>query len=193
MSVPDKVVAGDTLEFRVSVPKYPPSDGWSLVYRFTPRFTAPPQSPITLTASVDGDEYVITETPTNTGLWKPGEYGWARWVEKAGARQTLDDLNSRGQLVILPDPSTSQAGDDNRTQAQRAVADLKEALATFRSSGGMVKSYTIGDRQMTFSDEGEILKRLSFWQAELARETKRLRLAAGMANPRHVYVRMDRP
>ena len=32
MNAPDRLYAGDTLEFSTSVPDYPPSDGWALVY-----------------------------------------------------------------------------------------------------------------------------------------------------------------
>lgn len=193
MSCPDKLFAGDTLEFDVTIDAFPPSGGWTLKYRFVPQFTDPVQAPIDLTAASADEVYTVTETPANTATWKPGAYSWFRWVEKTGARQTLDDLDSRGQLQILQDPTTAVQGFDNRTQAQVAVADLKEALATFRASGGVVKSYTIGERQMTFSDEVDILRRLSFWQAELARENARAKLAAGLKNPRNIYVRMDRP
>lgn len=187
------------MEFGVNVPEYPPADGWTLKYRLVPRFSTPTQDPITLTAATGATvggvayDYVITETPTNTAQWKAGAYGWSRWVEKSGARQTLNDLDSRGQLTIRQDPTTAVQGFDNRTQAQTAVDDLKSALATFRASGGVVKSYTIGERSIEFSDETDILKRLSFWQSELSRETAAEKMRAGLKNPRNVYVRMDRP
>lgn len=194
MSFPDRHIAGDTLEWPVSVPDFPPSAGWTLTYWFAPRFTTPVQAAFSIAcvAVTATDSYSLQATPTTTAAWVPGMYNWWRRVTKSGAAQTLDDLLSRGVLQILQDPSTAVQGFDNRTQAQKAVADLKEALSVFRASGGVVKSYTIGERQITFSDEVEILSRLSFWQAQLSSEDKAARLAAGMKNPRNVYVRMDR-
>ena len=93
MNANETLVAGDTLEFSVVVPDYPAADGWTLKYRLTPRFAAPTQAPITLTATtnINGADYDVKSAPAVTVTWAPGIYTWARWVEKSGARQTLDE------------------------------------------------------------------------------------------------------
>jgi hypothetical protein len=197
MSCPDKITAGDSLEFTVVVDDYLASDGWALVYRFAPRFTTPVFAPFAVNATNDADRtHTITRTAAQTATWPPGDYGWTRYVERTVLgtyqRQTLTDLASRGQLVVLQDSSTAVQGFDNRTQAQKAVEDLKAALATFQSSGGTVKSYTIGDRSVTFQDEGDILRRLSYWEARLADEEEAEQAAAGMPNQRVTYARLQR-
>ena len=44
-----EIIAGDTLDFSVTVPDYPATDGWTLKYRLTPQFSTPTQAPIVLT------------------------------------------------------------------------------------------------------------------------------------------------
>lgn len=186
----EELVAGDTLDFTVEVPDYPATDGWTLKYRLTPRFTTPTQTPIVLTASTnaDGTRYDVQAAPVTTAAWTAGYYTWARWVEKAGARQTLDES---GQLQIKADPSSTAQGFDARSQARKAVDDLRAAMATFQATSGRVKSYTIGTRSMEFETSAEILKMLHFWENELRREESAERLRAGtqMGNKLHVRFR----
>lgn len=191
MNQNETLVAGDTLDFTVSVPDYPASAGWTLKYRLTPRFATPTQAPIVLTATTNanGVDYNVQSGPAVTVLWAAGNYAWARWVEKSGARQTLDE---RGNLLVEPDPSATAQGYDARTQAAKAVEDLKVALATFQATSGRVKQYTIGTRHMEFETSTEILKMLSFWQVQLAKEDAAARIAKGLGNPRHTYVRFNR-
>lgn len=199
MNVPDQLYAGDTLEFRVSVDDFPPSEGWSLKYRFTPRFTAPAQAPIEIVGAVDGSEYSFLVGPSETAGWVPGAYNWARWVYKSGARQVLDDLQSRGQLQILPDPATAQQGSDNRTQAQKVLDDLKAAFADAAvrakdsASAGLPVEFRIGDRMVKYDNldvaMSGLLKAIRTAELDLERETDAARIARGLATRRTIRVR----
>jgi len=145
----EKHVAGDTLDFNVSVPAYPASAGWTLKYSLTPRFTTPTQAVITLTAAsnADGISYDVQSTPATTAAWAAGFYTWARWVEKSGARQTLDES---GQIQIKADPATQVAGYDSRSHP-RKMLDAIEASLEGRASSSQIEliSYTIGSRSQS--------------------------------------------
>lgn len=182
------LIAGDTLDFTVSVPDYPASAGWTLKYNLVPRFTTPVQLPILLTATTNanGADYDVQSGPAVTALWAPGLYAWSRWVQKSGARQTLDES---GELDVQPDPATQVQGYDGRTQAAKAVDDLKVAMATFQSTSGRVKSYTIGSRQMEFESTVEIVKMMSYWQGELSREERVKSIAKGLGDPQRIFAR----
>lgn len=190
----ETIIAGDTLDMSgdlaIEVPDYPASSGWTLKYRLTPRFTTPVQTPIVLTATTDpdGKRYNVQASPATTAAWAAGSYAWARWVEKAGARQTLDES---GNLLVKPDPSLTVAGYDGRSQAAKAVDDIKAAMATFTASSGTIKSYSIGSRQVTYRDKAEMITDLDFWQRQLVAEQDAVKIAAGM-NPRNIGIRFNR-
>jgi hypothetical protein len=182
-----RLTAGDSLDFVDEIAEHPATDGWTLKYRLTPQFTSPVQAPITLTATTyETSAYRIQASPSVTALWPAGLYTWARWVEKSGARESLGE----GTIDIRPDVSTTAQGYDPRSQAQVALADAMTALATFRSTAGRVKSYSIAGRSMEFTTDGELISIVNFWKNEVARETAAGIVANGGPDPRRIYIRM---
>lgn len=177
-----ELIAGDSLQFSTAVDSYPASAGWALSYRLVPRAGG---AAITINATSSGDDYAVSVAAAATAGWTPGEYGWAAYVHQAGARYTV----GTGQISIKPDPATMAAGTDTRSQAERAVADLKAALAAWSP---VRKSYAIGDVQMTFNSTADILQLLSFWESALLRERQAAALARGTANPNKIFVRSAR-
>lgn len=160
-------IAGDTLDQNVSVSDYPASDGWTLKYRLTPRFTSPTQAPITITASTnaDGASYDVQASPATTAAWAAGFYTWARWVEKSGARQTL---NESGTLEIKADPSATTQGYDSRTHA-RKVLDAIEAVIENRASLDQ-ENYTINGRQLSRTPLKELMRLRTVYANEVEAE-----------------------
>lgn len=188
-------IAGDTLDFQVDVPDYPSGDGWTLKYRLTPRFTSPTQTPIELTAIANADgSYQVQAGPTATAAWTAGAYTWARWVEKSGARQTL---NERGQLEVRPNPATSAAGLDTRSHV-RKVLEAIEACIESRASTTQreMVAYAIGNRSQQFDPQDNraaLLELRSKYLWLVANEDAREQIAAGQPNPRMVGIRFGRP
>lgn len=174
-----QLIAGDTLDFLDLVPEYPATAAWVLKYRLIPRTAG--GTPILLTAIAEGANYRVQAAPSATALWPPGEYTWARWVEKTGARQSLGD----GQIQIKPDPAAVSAGYDGRSQARKALDDAKAALAAWTPTR---RSYKIGDREMVFNSTAEIIKLITYWEQQTLNED----LLAGRAEPvaRRIYTRI---
>lgn len=155
------LVIGDTLRFLKSAPAYPPADGWTMKIRLVPRAGGSAQ---TLTATPEGSEYLFNVPPATTSQWTPGEYGWSSWVEKTGARYTLE---TGGQLTVLPDPASVAAGTDLRSRAQKALDDARAALAAWKPTK---RSYTIGGRSWTFNSKADIVGVIHYWEGEVAKE-----------------------
>lgn len=181
MTAPNRLYAGDTLEFGLNVLDYPPADGWTLKMRFAPRFTTPTQAAIDITAAVgpvtvDGEvfDFAVQVTPATTATWKAGAYGWHSWVEKAGARQTLEGTQYQGELTVLADPATLAQGADTRSAARKALDDALAALAAWSPT---YREHTIGDRTVKFNAVADVRAVVQFWQnkvdAEIAAETGR--------------------
>jgi hypothetical protein len=192
-----KLTVGDTLDFVDQVPNYPATDGWTLVYRLIPEFTTPVQAPITITASTYlTTDYRVQVAPAVSALWSPGIYTWRRWVEKSGARQTLDgdsqlDSEQDNRIELLPDPTAIAAGYDGRSLPMRALEDAQTALANFQATGGRVKSYAIAGRTMEFDTAGDILVLVKYWENEVSKENAQRAAQAGRPNPRRYFVRLN--
>ncbi|MBK9704785.1 MAG: hypothetical protein IPO75_15825 [Betaproteobacteria bacterium] len=94
-------------------------------------------------------------------------------------------------MTLLPNLALATAY-DGRSVAEKALDDANAALASFQSSGGRVKRYSIGGREMEFDNGGDILKLVSYWRIEVKRERARTAIAKGMADPRRIYLRASR-
>lgn len=184
----DQLVVGDTLDFVDQVPDYPASAGWTLKYLLAARFATPTQASITLTASTyQTTDYRVQAAPATTAAWVPGVYTWTRWIEKSGARQSLGS----GEIELAPDPALLAQGADLRTEAERALADARAALANFQATGGRVKSYSIAGRSMEFDAAADILKLVNYWQAQVMRENAAKAKRDGLPDPRRIAIRMN--
>jgi hypothetical protein len=176
-----RLIAGDSLVFRTSVPDYPPSAGYSLTYRLVRRDAA--GSAITFTAGVDGDEYSVNVPPATTAPWTPGRYTWASYASKTGERFTV----GQGELVIEADPATIGAPYDNRSHA-RKVLDAIEAVLENRATTDQ-QAVSIAGRQVTRMPISELLRLRSVYAAEVQSELAAARSAAGLGAGGRVLVR----
>jgi hypothetical protein len=193
MNFPQVHVAGDTLDFEVDVPDYPSSDGWTLTYYLTPRFSSPTQAQITITASANSDgSYQVQSSPTATAAWKPGAYGWARIVSKTGARQTLTGSDDQGELLVRTNPVGAAQGSDTRSHARKMLELIETALEAF-GANPVMKSYAIGTRQYQRHEIPDLLVLRDRYRHDVASEIAAADIAAGQSSPRNVGIRFGRP
>lgn len=185
-----RIYAGDSLSFPTVVSDYPATDGWQLHFKLIPRFTSPTQAPIELVASADGASYRTEVAPAATGAWAAGDYGWHSWVQR-GAGPTLErvTLEAGNEIAVYPNPETAAQGTDTRSQAERALADCKAALAAWKPT---VDSYEIAGRSMRFKSTAEIREQIGYWQGIVNRERAAERRALGLRSRRFNFGRVAR-
>jgi hypothetical protein len=177
---PAIIQAGDTISWKRTLPKYPASDGWQLSYRFINA-----SAYIDVTASADGDDHLVVIPASTSATYQPGDYVWQAYVTKGAERYTVD----AGHLTIRQNLAAMPFGYDARSQAQRALDDLRAALANWLSTSGTVREYTIAGRTMSFASADEIKARIQLAEREVAREAIAERLAKGLDPLRRVLVR----
>lgn len=180
----DRLISGDALNFTTTLPDYPNAT-YTLVYRLVPRATGTPID-LTCTAGTEAYDHRCAAAASTTALWTAGEYSWFSWVEKAGERYAVDD----GACTIAANPAVASTY-DARTQAEVALADAKAALASFSASGGRVRRYSIAGREIEFDNGGELVKLVSYWQAEVWKETASKRRSKGLDDGRRIYMRVS--
>lgn len=180
----NQIVAGDTLDFSTTVTGYPPSAGWTLMYRLVPR-AAGPAAIIIATAVGLNDDHRAQVAPAITAAYAVGDYSWSSWVQKTGARYSV----GAGQVKIWPDPSAIGFF-DNRSYAAQLLAAM-EASMMLQGSNARLK-YTIGDRQVEYKNYTDLLAARTQLKREVASEDAASRMANGMRNPRFMGSSFDR-
>lgn len=141
---------------------YPASAGWTLKYRLLwPTGTA-----VQITATASGDDYAVSLSTTATAGWTPGQATLLSWVEKGSERITL----AQQAVTILANLALASTY-DGRSQAQKALADAKAALAAYMANGQLqVAEYEIGARRMKFRSADEIRGLIHHYEREVAAE-----------------------
>ena len=157
--IPTTLRAGDTYTQRVELDAYPASAGWVLKSRFAPRAGG---TAIDLVSTADGDAHALDASAATTAGWAAGDYSAVHWVEKGAEVYTV----ATGQLTILPSLRTGTPG-DTRSQAEKALAAARDAFAAWTPTR---RRYKIGEREMEFNSTAEILRTISYWEAQVARE-----------------------
>lgn len=187
----DTIVAGDTIDNGYVVEGFPSTDGWTLELRLIPHQNQPGTIPIHLAATpvADGSYRLQVGPSTSTG-WAPGNYSLTRVVEKPGARYTLDpDPNLPKQVEIQADSETATTF-DGRSDARRNLEAI-EAFLGGRASNA-VQEYEINGRRLVNYKPGELITLADYYRRQVANEDRAAKMAAGLGNPRHLYVRFGR-
>lgn len=178
-----EIIAGDTLDFETTVTDYPATDGWTLKFRLVPRVTGTPIS-ITCTTASDGVSYRAQVAPATTAAYVAGDYTWNSWVEKSGARQTVES----GQVTILPDPAITTAPFDNRSHPRKVLAAI-EAVLEGRATKDQ-EEYTIKDRSLKRTPIPDLLKLKNHYAWAVYNEDQAEALANGTGLGRKLQVRI---
>jgi hypothetical protein len=189
MNIFDTLAAGDSAAWpddQIELPdgRLVGSSAWSLKYYLRGPST------LDLTAAASGTGWATTLTTVQSAGLAAGLYAWTAIVA-GGASERI--TVGTGQLTITPDVTAQSAGVDPRSTAQRALAQCESAMATFNSTGGKVRKYTIGGREMEFQTIGDLMRLHAFWAARVMSEGASAAIAQGLGNPRNLFVRFQHP
>jgi hypothetical protein len=190
MTIPATIRAGDTVTWRddattdnlgVAVT----SATWALVF-FLRSSTA--GAGLTVASAAYGNGWETTISAANSATLPAGAYYWQARAT-SGAQAITTGSGSLTVLAALNYTGTPSAI-DGRSQARQ---DLDAVQAAIRSliSGGAVKSYTIGSRQLERFGLAELIELENRLKAEVTRQEAAERIANGMGDPRNLFVRFS--
>lgn len=179
---PLQLRAGDTWKWRREDLTDYSAASWTLKYRFKNA-----SGGFEIVAAADGANFAVTVAASTTSAYTAGRYDWLAWVESGAEKYSVD----QGALEVLADlrAGTATVALDARSDARKIYDDLLVAYKSYVANRGTVKSYTIGSRSMTFHSTEEILKQLSYWRAEVAREEAAERARNGIGTGNKLFVR----
>jgi hypothetical protein len=124
---------------------------------------------LTLLGTANSDGWMTGISTLQSQSLQAGTYLWAAYLSRGDERKTA----ATGGLVVLADVAAITGSIDSRTAAEKALADCEAALASFKSSSGKVKSYTIGTRQTEFHSLADLLQVRGFWQRRVNSEKRK--------------------
>jgi len=177
------VTAGDTIAWTRAFSDYPASAGWTLKYRLINA-----AGKIDITAAASGADHAVTVSAATSAAWAAGTYAWQAYVEGGGSeRYTV----GTGSIVIKPNLAAQTGGFEARGTWEKALADLRAALAAWITSSGQVQEYEIAGRRMKFVSADDLRKRIAIAEKEAAREAAATAAAAGNPLGRQLYVRFN--
>ena len=154
--LPDSFSAGTTVSYRKSFADYPASGGWTLTLYLAGASVAD------IVAVADGDDFVVTITPTDTtGGFSSGHYKWVERVSKSGEVYDV----ATGVVTIEPDLATAIDGGE-QSWLETSVDALKAHIAG-RLPAGM-EAYAIAGRQVSKIPVREAIVLLTDLEARLA-------------------------
>lgn len=188
MALPATIRAGDTLTW-IELPGVDSagdevdSTSWTLTVYFRKGAAADTATGV---ARADGG-WDLELTAAETGALAAGRWDWQALATSGSDAVTLRS----GSITVLQSLAYSgtPATFDGRSQAEIDLEAVQVAIRTIVAGG--VTQYSIGTRQATKIDLGTLMQREAQLKAEVAREKAAARVAAGLGDPRNLFVRFS--
>lgn len=177
---PTKLRAGLTWAWRRKLDDYP-AGTWTLKY-----WLKTAAAHIEIVASASGTEHAVSVSAATTQGYAAATYQWVATVEDVGGNRYEID---RGALEV--EPRIDQAAAlDLRSDTRKIYDALQAAYLDFTTNRAAVKSYAIGDRQMTFASAKEIREELAIWKGKLIAEQQAELRRNGLAPGNKLHVKL---
>lgn len=156
-----QLVAGDTWQWTVTLPDYPPSQ-----FELTYAFRGPSSLDAVGITAANGSDFSIITSKTNTEALTPGLYAWSMYVvETATGNKT--ELG-RGTVELVCDLASQEAGYDPRSFNRRMLAALEALLLNV---GARVEDeYQINGRMLRVTPREKLQAMRDTYYARVRRE-----------------------
>lgn len=178
--IPDELTAGDYWRWkRTDLTDY--GSGYTLTYELTLDTGG---TPLTLTASLSGSEYLIEVGSATTASYTAGDYSYVALITRDSDSERI--RIGYGTLTVKPDPSVSTA--DTRSHAKIAL-DAIEAVLENRASLDQ-ESYSIGGRSLSRTSISDLREMRDYYKKEVRNEIRREKSKKGMPTGDMIKVRM---
>ena len=175
---PSRVTAGDTITWTKSLPDYPASAGWVLVYTLINL-----AGKKTITGTASGDDHLMNVLAATSAAWAAGLYTWVATVTKAAERYTVGN----GSITVAPDLAAATTF-DTRTSARKALDAANLALETYGNKA-YLQMYEVNGRRQQFHTPSEFFAYISQLEAKVASEDSAAGVAAGVFPKNKIRVR----
>jgi hypothetical protein len=203
-SEPSSLTAGDTARWLKHLPDYLPADGWLLTYQLVNA-----EASIGIGSVASGNGHLVQASAVASAQWPAGQYSWAARVTRGAIMADNGDLTADGTQ-----PASNNAGPDYECftllrgtivvqpafgnaplDARSVPARMLDMVEAYLLDGKNLKAaqYQIAGRTLERYPLPDLLALRDRLRGEVARENAAAALAAGLPDPRRIYVRFVRP
>ena len=191
MTFPQKVIAGDFLQWRIPASQDVfgnsiSSPDWSVVYYLR---TNTSSEGATVNSSAYNDGFQFSISAATTANFDAGNWFYQAVANKSG-QETQTIYRGSFEVFATQSYSGTPAAYDGRSQLQKDLDSIEAAIRTI-ISGGAISEYKIGTRSAKKYELAELIMLKSQLKAELIREQQAELIANGLGNPRSTFVRFN--
>lgn len=183
MITPETLQIGDTWGWTATVTDYPATDGWTL--KFALRGYG--LSVIDITATADGDDYIVTVAAAITATYTKGKYLWEAYIEKGSGPEVERYKVGEGIVELLPFLGSATAETDNRSHAQKML-DMIEAALEAAAPNAAIISLTVNGKSVQYKRD-DINRMYDKYRRIVADEKVAMDVANGKATSRRILTR----
>lgn len=174
LNIPEKIQAGDSLQFTDSLTNYPAST-WTLTYTLINTTLK-----VSFSATASGDNHYTNVPATTSAKWTAGKYRYLATVSDGTDRFTVGS----GSVEILADFTKPSDQRHHVEKVLDAIEAVLEGKATVDQS-----SYSIAGRSLSRYSPAELLTWRDKYKQELKNIRQAERVASGLGSGRVVRVR----
>jgi hypothetical protein len=182
MNVPALIFAGDTVKWsEPATPEYN-SASWTRTVSIRHRTDADVLNIVGAAAAGGGWDFVISATQSAT--LGTGTVWFQDYVSAGSERFTVNT----GSMEVQANVAVTTGAFDGRSQFEQDLDAIRAEMRA-RVSGGSVQEYSIGNRSLKKMPMADLIALETKLKSDVARETRRKRMAQGLDSGRAVYVR----
>jgi len=150
--IPNKITAGNSVSWALSLSEYPASAGWALTY-----ILVNSTNQIKITATANGDNHLVEIPFADSAAYQPGKYSFQARVTNGSERYQIEN----GTVEIVPDFATKESGYDNRDWLDISIDALEASIAGRASKTQLLQSVSgVQVQHMSLADQITTLNEL---------------------------------
>lgn len=186
-TMPASIPVGTSAKWKVKVPDYPPSDGYTLSVVFRGNASGASFS-ATCSTSAQGDFFEAYLSPATTSGKASGDYAWQSFVTDGTDTVLVDS----GWLKLTPSLTAQSAPFDGRSPTKITLDAIQAAIqAKLTGDQALIKAYAIGDRNLAYLDMKELLELQSKYERLYAQELLSERVQKGLPKFKKIETRFS--
>lgn len=182
---PQRIYAGDRLQWKRTNLADFPADEWTLTYYFK---SSVANGEFTIVAAADDGDFSIDVSPATSGEYIPAVYYWSAFVSQSS---TDRKLVAQGRLEVLTNPIDQTVPTDGRSHARRTLESIRAVIERRATTDQQRYVFQAVGRSVDRMPIADLLKFEAIYAARVKAEDEAEKIARGENTGKNVLVRFN--